>query len=117
MEIDEITVPSTDVPGGLSFGPVTVEGAWEGALDTSDELPVTLTPRCCRFLGIRWYGERYHTRGVFSVTRDHIAFRPTAALAVERADWWRRVGFRVLSWREANGTSHAHRTPDRSSSR
>jgi hypothetical protein len=109
MEVDEITVPSAYVPGGLSFGPVTLESAWEGALDSRDELPVTLTPRCSLFLGIRWYPERYHTRGVFNVTRDHIAFRPTAHVSIERAGWWRRVGFRLLTWRAANGAlSSAH---------
>ena len=71
MVVDEITVPSPDFPAGLTFGPVTLEDVREGALDLRHELPVTMTPRCRRFLGIRWYRETYRTRGVFHVTRPH----------------------------------------------
>jgi hypothetical protein len=93
MEVDEITVPSPDVPAGLTFGPVMLEDVWEGALDLRDALPVTMTPRCRRFLGIRWYRETYRTRGVFHVTRNRIMFRPTAPVAIERAASWRRFGY------------------------
>jgi hypothetical protein len=96
MEVDEITVPSPDLPDGLSFGPVTVERGWEGAVDPRDELPVVLTPSCCEFGGIRWYAERYRARGVFTVVRDQIVFAPTVPVARERVAWWRRIGYRLL---------------------
>ncbi len=44
MEVDEITVPSPDVPGGLTFGPVTLETVWEDPVDLSNELLVTMMP-------------------------------------------------------------------------
>ena len=97
MEVAEITVPSPDVPEGLSFGPVTVDSAWDAAVEAHEELPVTLTPRSCQFLGIRWYAERYRTRGVFSVIRDRIVFKPTAPVVIDRAVWWRRLGYGLLT--------------------
>ena len=97
MEVDEITVPSPDFPAGLTFGPVTLEDVWEGALDLRHEVPVTMTPRCRRFLGIRWYPEIYRARGVFHVTRDRITFRPTAPASIERATSWRRFGYWLLT--------------------
>ena len=97
MEVDEITVPSPDFPGGLSFGPVTLDNGWVNGVDIRDELPVTLTPRCCRSLGVRWYRERYRTRGVFTVMRNHILFTPTAPVVVERAGWWRRLGYLIVA--------------------
>jgi len=97
MEVDEITVPSPDVPGGLTFGPVTLETGWEDPVDLSNEPPVTMTPHCRRVLGIRWYRETYRTRGVFHVTRDRITLRPTAPVVVERAAWWRRCGYWLLT--------------------
>ena len=118
MEVDEITVPSPDVPGGLSFGPVTLDDAWVNRVDLKDELPVTLTPRCCRSLGVRWYPERYRTRGVFTVTRNHILFTPTAPVVVERAGWWRRIGYFILAcgtprtWRRGEQAAR-HRDRDR----
>ena len=100
MEVDEITVPSPDVPGGLTFGPVTLETVWEDPVDLSNEPPVTMTPHCRRFLGIRWYRETYRTRGVFHVTRDRITLRPTVPVVVDRAAWWRRFGYRLFTcWR------------------
>lgn len=65
-----------------------------------DELPVTMTPRCRRFMGIRWYRERRiaHAR-VFHVTSDSIMFRPTAPVAIERATSWRRFGYWLLMHR------------------
>jgi len=97
MEVDEVTVPSSDVPGGLTFGPVTLEDVWEDSVDLSNELPVTMTPHCRRFLGIRWYTETYRARGVFYVTRDHITLRPVARIVIERATWWRRLGYWLLT--------------------
>ncbi len=69
----------------------------EGAVDTRDELPVTLTPRCRQFLGVRWYLEEYQTRGVFHLKRDQVFFTPTAAVSIKRAVWWRRVGYRLFT--------------------
>ena len=66
MEVNEITIPSLNCPGGQTFGPVTLEHAWEGLVDLKDELPVIITPRSLRFIGIGWY----RTRGVFTVTQD-----------------------------------------------
>ena len=110
MEVDEITVPSPGVPGGLTFGPVTLETGWEDPVDFSDDLPVTMAPRCRRFLGIRWYRETYRTRGVFHVTRDRIMFRPTAPVAIERAASWRRFGY----WLLMHGSPRRRRVPARS---
>ena len=110
MEVDEVTVPSPDSPEGLSFGPVTVESGWEDRVNPSDEVAVTVTPRCCECLGVRWYLETYRTRGVFSVARSQILFHPTAPGVVERAIWWRRLGYRVL----ARVSPRAHRTREHS---
>src|SRR5215510_13253386 len=100
MEVDEITVLSPVFPDGLTFGPVTLESAWDGRAEPRDELPVRLTVRRRRFLGIHWYAERYRTRGVFTVANDRVRFQPTADVALERAAWWRRVGCRLLErWR------------------
>jgi hypothetical protein len=110
MEVDEITVPSPDFPAGLTFGPVTLEDVWEGALDLRHELPVTMTPRCRRFLGIRWYRETYRTRGVFHVTRDRITFRPTTPVSIDRAPSWRRFGY----WLLMRGSPRRRRAPARS---
>src|SRR5262245_4675679 len=98
MEVDEITILSADFPGGLTFGPVTFESALDVASDARDELPVTVTPRRYFAFGIRWYVERYRTRGVFSVVRDRIRFRPTAPVLTERARWWRRAGCRLFAY-------------------
>jgi len=98
MEVDEVTVPSPDLPAGLSFGPVTLDSASDGTVNTRDELPVTLTPRCCQFLGIRWYLEQCRTRGVFHVRRDRIFFTPTAGVSITRAAWWRRTGYRLFTF-------------------
>jgi hypothetical protein len=114
MEVREVTVPLPDCPSGLSFGPVIFENVRESRAHVLDEVPVTLTPHCRRFLGIRWYRERYLTVGVFDVTRDTIRFHPTAPVVVEDAPWWRRLGFRLLTrvWEPA--VRHgAHVTPDR----
>ena len=92
---DEITVTSQDLPEALSFGPVSLRTACEGPVDSRNELPVTLTPRCYD-LGVQWYRERYRTRGAFEVQRDRISFRPTEPIQVERAALWRRLGFRLL---------------------
>ena len=121
MEVDEISIPSPDVPGGLTFGPVTLEHAWEGPVDLKNELPVIITPRSRRFMGIRWYRETYRTRGVFHVTRDRIMLRPTAAVSIERATWWRRFGYWLLTWRsprplcarESSPTDRRGRPPSR----
>jgi hypothetical protein len=114
MHVDEITIVSPDFPDGLSFGPVTLQRQWEGSVETRDELPVMLTPRCGQFLGIRWYLERYKARGVFTVTRDQILFRPTAALLVERAAWWRRAGYLFLtSWSPRRLRIREHAPSDR----
>ena len=114
MEVDEITVLYPDCPGGLTFGPVTVQTPYEDAAEARDELPVTLTPRRQRFLGILWYVERYRTRGVFTVARDHICFRPTASVLLERAAWWRRAGCRLLNyWRPRRHARREHTAPDR----
>ena len=96
MEVDEITVLSPAFPDGLTFGPVTLEIAWDGRAEARDELPVRLTVRRRRFLGVQWYAERYRTRGVFTVADDRVRFRPTSRVARERAAWWRRVGCWLL---------------------
>jgi hypothetical protein len=103
MLLDEITVTSQDLPEALSFGPVSLRTACEGPVDSRNELPVTLTPRCYQFLGIQWYRERYRTRGAFEVQRDQISFRPTEPILVERAALWRRLGFRLLGRFSAAG--------------
>jgi len=114
MEVDEITVLSPDFPGGLTFGPVTLESAWEGSPEVRDELAVRLTPRRLQFLGIYWYAERYRTRGVFTVADDHVHFRPTAGVSRERAAWWRRFGCRLLErWQLRAQPSGAHALRDR----
>ena len=110
MEVDEVTVPSPDVPAGLTFGPVTLEDVWEGPVDVRQELPVTMTPRCRRFLSIRWYRETYRTRGVFHLTRDRIMFRPTAPVSIEPATSWRRFGYWLLTC----GSPRQRRAPTRS---
>ncbi|MBI3490933.1 MAG: hypothetical protein HY047_03955 [Acidobacteria bacterium] len=99
MEVDEITIPSPDFPGGQTFGPVTVEGMWEGPIDLNDELPVTFAPQRCRLFGIGWYSHICRTRGVFNVTADRITLRPTAPVASARAAWWRRLGYWLLTRR------------------
>ena len=96
MEVDEITVLSPVFPDGLTFGPVTLEGVWDGRAEPRDELPVRLIVRRRRFLGVQWYAERYRTRGVFTVADDRVRFRPTARVARERAAWWRRLGCWLL---------------------
>jgi hypothetical protein len=96
MEVDEITVLSPVFPGGLTFGPVTLESAYDGRAEPRDELPVRLIVRRRRFLGIQWYAERYRTSGVFSVADDRVRFRPTSRVARERAAWWRRLGCWLL---------------------
>jgi hypothetical protein len=113
MVVAEITVPSKDLPDGLSFGPVTVDSGVAGSVDARDELPVTLTPCWYQFLGVRWYVERYRTRGVFNVIRDQILFTPTAPLLLVRAAWWRRLGYRLLACcgRRAE-RSHQHAAAD-----
>ena len=109
LKVDEITVPSPDVPGGLTFGPVTLETGWDDPVDFSHELPVIMTPHCRGFLGIRWYRETYRTRGVFDVTRDRITLRPTAPVVVERAAWWRRCGYGLLTrWSPRRRGAPAH---------
>lgn len=98
MEVDEITIPSPDFPGGQTFGPVTLdENAWEGPVDLKSELPVTFVPRRCRVFGIDWYRQVSRTRGIFSVTANRITLRPTAPVLIERAAWWRRCGYWMLT--------------------
>jgi len=114
MHVDEITIVSAAFPGGLTFGPVTLDRPWEGSVETRDELSVTLTPRCGQFLGIRWYLERYKARGVFIVMRDQVLFRPSAALLVERAAWWRRAGYLFLTcWSPRRLRVREHAATDR----
>ena len=83
MEFDEITISSPDFPGGQTFGPVTLEHTWEGPVDLNGELPVTMTRRARRFLGVPWCPEVYRTRGVFTVTGNRIMLRPTASVVIE----------------------------------
>ena len=99
MEVNEITIPSPNFPGGQTFGPVTLELTWEGPVDLKDELPVIITPRSRRFMDIRWYPDVSRTRGVFTVTGDRIMLRPTAPVVIERATWWRRLGYWLLTGR------------------
>ena len=100
MEFDEITISSPDFPGGQTFGPVTLEHTWEGPVDLNGKLPVTMTRRARRFLGVHWYPEVYRTRGVFTVTGHRIMLRPTASVVIERAAWWRRWGYGLVRcWR------------------
>ena len=98
MEVNEITILSPTFLGGQTFGPVTLEPAWEGPVDLKDELPVIITPRGRRCMGIHWYPEMACTRGVFTVTGDRIIFRPTAPVVIERTTWWRRCGYRLLTF-------------------
>src|SRR5262249_27068966 len=92
-----ITVLSPVFPDGLTFGPVTLDSAWDGRAERSvDELPVRLIVRRRRFLGVQWYAERYRTKGVFTIADDRVRFRPTARVARERAAWWRRLGCWLL---------------------
>ena len=97
MEVDEITIPSPDFPGGQTFGPVTLESPWEGPVDLNGELPVMFALQYCRFFGSSWYSQICHTRGVFDVTADRITLRPTAPVLIERAAWWRRFGYWLLT--------------------
>ena len=106
MEVDEITIPSSNFPGGQTFGPVMLEDAWEGPIELDDELPVTFALQRCRLFGISWYPQICRTRGVFTVTADRITLRPTAPILSERAAWWRRVGY----WLFAR-PARASRTP------
>ena len=112
MEVDEITIPSPDFPNGETFGPVTLERGHEGGVDPRRELPVTFALERRRILGIDWYPQTYHARGVFNVTRDRITLALTeASVVVERASLWRRCGFWLLARRHrANAeTADAHR--------
>ena len=97
VEVDEITIPSPDFPGGQTFGPVTIDGRWDGPVDASRELPVTFAVHHCRRFGIGWYPQRCRTRGIFTVVADRISLTLTAPMVVERAAWWRRLGFWLLS--------------------
>ena len=96
MEVNEITIPSPDF-GSQTFGPVTVENMWKGPVDRKDEVPVAFALERCWFLGIVWYREMYRTRGVFQVMADQITLWPTAPVLVERAAWWRRFGYSLLT--------------------
>lgn len=99
MNVDEVTIPSLDFPGGQTFGPVEIEPSWDGPADWREELPVAMRPRSRRFLGVCWYPEVYFTRGVFTVSGDRILIRPTAPIVVTRAAWWRRLGYRIFGRR------------------
>lgn len=103
MEVDEVTIPSPDLREGHTFGPVTVESPWKGPLDPRDEVPVAFAPQFYRLLGIIWYAETHRTRGVFSVKGDQIALQPTAPTLVERAAWWRRAGYWLLTQLDRKG--------------
>lgn len=92
MEVDEITIPCRDFPGGQTFGPVTLEDTWEGPVDLREELPVTFALQRCRAFGISWHSQVCHTRGVLDVTADRITLKPTAPIVIEPAAWWRRFG-------------------------
>src|SRR5437867_2415704 len=114
MQVDEVTVPSPDLPEGLSFGPVTLQSFGRGSFDNYDELPVMLTPHRYQCLGVTWYFERCRTRGVFDVKRDEILFTPTGPVLTERASWWRRAGYRLLSFlgqRAPRAREHAASDP------
>jgi len=93
MEVDEVTIPSPDFPGGQTFGPVTLENAWEAPVSLTGELPVTYVPHRVRLFGIDWYRQICRTRGVFGVTANRITLTPTAPVLIERGAWWRRCGF------------------------
>jgi hypothetical protein len=110
MEVVEITVPSPDFPDGETFGPVTLEPVWEGPVDLDLELPVIMTPRRQRFLGVRWYPEVCRTRGVFAVAGDRIILKPTAPVVIARAAWWRRLGYWLLTRRLAHSVNHRERS-------
>lgn len=107
MEVDEITIPSPDFPGGQTFGPVTLEDTEEGPVNLKAELPVTFALQHRRFFGISWYSQTCQTRGVFNVTADRIAFRPTAPVLIERAEWWRRFGYWLLTRRNRASSAPA----------
>lgn len=98
MEIREITVPLADVPGGLTFGPVTLdERPWDESADRAVALPVVFALESCRVMGLGWYRAQYRTLGVISVTADRITLRPTASVQITRAAWWRRCGYWVFT--------------------
>lgn len=115
IEVDEIAVPLPDFAEGQRFGPVTVDTTWEEPVDLRDEVPVTFTPDVCRFLGVRWYPAVYHTRGVFTVTGNRISLTPTSPITIERAAWWRRIGYRLFArrTRTRNVTSGHHSRAER----
>lgn len=110
MEVDEITIPSPDFPNGQTFGPVTLERGHEGPVDPCRELPVTFAPQRRRRLGVDWYPQIYHARGVFNVNRNRITLALTdAPVVIERAIWWRRFGYWLLArpHRASTGTVDA----------
>ena len=97
VEVDEVTVPSPDFPDGQRFGPVTVESGRDDPFDTQSELPVAFAIQHRRLFGIDWYPGVCHARGIFNVTRNRIRLRLTTPVVVDRAAWWRRLGYWVLA--------------------
>jgi len=106
MEVDEITIPSPDFPGGQTFGPVRIEGRCDGPVDVRRELPVTFAVHHCRRFGIGWYPQRCQARGIFTVVANRITLTLTAPMVIERAAWWRRLGFWLFS-----GSRHTRARP------
>lgn len=58
--------------------------------------------RCC---GIAWYHESFHCEIALEATPDaRLTMMPKGPMTLERAAWWRRLGYAVLTHRTGGTT-------------
>jgi hypothetical protein len=109
VQVDEITIPSPDFPGGQTFGPVTLTTDLDVAVGQRLEVPVTFAPRRRRIFGIDWYPHLCHVRGAITVAGDQITLvLMDAQMQIQPAAWWRRLGYWLLARPEPSSTGTAY---------
>jgi hypothetical protein len=88
---------------------ITLSGVFDDAafLWPSPSSYVVIIPRSCRAFWVNWYPERYEFEALVKpgetqrsddgLSEVTVVMTPTGVVKIIPAEWWRRVGYRVLA--------------------
>ena len=107
IEVETIEVEEPDhcpftIPFEGSFK-FSVSSTWNAPLPIGEQHEYELTLEHRKFLGIEWWPTRTRFTGVIKDwDGESMSVSSVSPIVVERAEWWRRLGYWIITLRVPN---------------